>query len=185
MTDRDFERVKGMLKAVYPRLDMLENRDTALVLFNILNRYNFVDVWQGVKNLVQLERYAPTISVIEQYVKDAERMRNEDIKRMSRADQKANTVKCKKCNDAGFVWVKYANGTETARICDCETAREQSPWAFMDDTEYKKKQEEQRKRGQNPPSGKPGHDSEWWKEQCGDVVSVSPGKRPPNKPVKR
>lgn len=185
MTGRDFERVKMMLKSVYPRIEYLDNQDTAGVFFNILNRYDFGDVWQGVKNLVEIERYAPTISTVEQYVKDAQRIRRDEIMRMSAPERDSMTVKCPKCNDAGFVWVTYKDGTEVARICDCETARKENPWAFMTDKEYEAAHDEQKKRGQNPPTGKPGHPTEWWVEQCGEAVSISPGKRPPDKKMKR
>lgn len=185
MNGRDFERVKSMLKSVYPRIEYLDNSDTAGVFFNILNRYDFTDVWQGVKNLVEIERYVPTISVVEQYVKDAQKIRREAIMQMSAPERDAMTVKCTKCNDSGFVWVKYKDGTETARICDCATAREKNPWAFMSEDEYNRRMEELKKRGQNPPKGKPGHPSEWWRQECGEVVSVTPGRRPPAPKAKR
>jgi len=180
MTDRDFSRIRAMIKAVFPRVEYLDNQDTNGMFFNILNRYDYQDVWQGVKNCLEVERYVPTISTIVQYIESCERSRKEALRRASAAQIPSMTVKCTKCNDAGFVWVTYKNGTETARICDCETAREKNPWAFMTDKEYEDKHEEQRKRGQNPPlGGKPGHPTEWWIEECGEVVSISPGQRPP------
>lgn len=179
MTDRDFERVKSMLKSVYPRIEYLDNRDTALVFFNMLNKYDFADVWKGVKNCVEVERYAPVMSTIEQYVRDAEKNRRDAIRAANPIDRDSMAVRCTKCNDAGFLWVKYKNGTETARPCICETSREQNPWAFMSDEEYEQAHEQQRKHGQQPPQGKPGHDSNWWREQCGEAVSITPGRRVP------
>lgn len=179
MTARDFDRVKGMIKAVFPRVEYLDNQDTATMFFNILNRYDYQDVWQGVRDCLEVERYVPAISVVVQYIESAERARQSIVRSASSAKIPSMTVKCTKCNDAGFQWVAYKNGTTTARICDCETAREQNPWAFMSERDYEEAHEKQRKRGQNPPIGRPGNDSEWWEEECGEVVSVSPGKRPP------
>lgn len=180
MNARDFERIKGMIKAVFPRVEYLDNQDTATMFFNILNRYDYQDVWQGVRDCLEVERYVPAISTIVQYIESAERSRKEAIRRASYAEIPSMTVKCTKCNDAGFVLVTYPGGVETARICDCATAREKNPWAFMDEEEYNKAHEEQRKRGQNPPMGGiPGHPSDWYEKEYGEAVSVSPGKRPP------
>lgn len=185
MTDREFERVKSILKSVFPRIEYLDNRDSALVFFNILNRYQFEDTWQGVKNCVEIEKYAPAISTIAQYIEEAEKSRKEKLRTMSAPERESMTVKCTRCNDAGFVWVKYKDGTETARICNCATAREKNPWAFITEDEYNRRMEELKKRGQNPPKGKPGHSSEWWRQECGEVVSVTPGRRPPAPKAKR
>mgnify|MGYP002862667352 CR=1 FL=1 len=180
MTDRDFERIRSMIKVVFPRVEYLDNQDTNGMFFNILNRYDYQDTWQGVKNCLEVERYAPAISTIVQYIESAERSRKEVIRRASAAEIPSMTVKCTNCNDAGFLWVTYANGTETTRICGCSTARERNPWAFMTDEEYEQTHEQQRKRGQNPPmGGKPGHPSDWWEKECGAVKSISPGQRPP------
>ena len=185
MDSREFTRIVGLLKNVYPRITYIDDPQSSDVFFNILNRYAYEDIWQGVKNLVEIERYAPPISTVVQYVEEAEKMRKEALKRMSSQERDKHTVKCKKCNDAGFVWVRFKDGTEVARICDCETAREENPWAFMSDEAYEQAHEQQRKRGQNPPNGKPGHPTDWWIEQCGEVTAVYPGRRPPDKIVKR
>lgn len=185
MTDREFERVKSILKSVFPRIEYLDNRDSALVFFNILNRYQFEDTWQGVRNCVEIEKYAPAISTIAQYIEEAEKARKEKLRTMSAPERDSMTVKCTRCNDAGFMWVTYKDGTETARICNCAVARERNPWCFMTEEELDRKNDELRKRGQNPPRGKPGHPSEWWRQECGEVVSISPGRRIPGKRKER
>lgn len=185
MTERDFERVKSIIKSVYPRIEYLDNPDAAALFFNMLSKYDFNDVWKGVKNCVEVERYAPVITVVEQYVKEAEKNRKQALYAMTDKEREDNTVKCPKCNDAGFLWVTYADGTETARICTCETARKENPWAFLDEKELEEKNDELRKRGQNPPRGKPGHPSEWWIKECGDIVSISPGRRLPARKMER
>ena len=185
MTTQEFTRIRGMIKAVFPRVEYLDNQDTAGMFFNILNRYDYADVWQGVKNCLEVERYAPPISTIVQYIEECEHARKESIRRASAAEIPSMTVRCPKCNDAGFVWITYANGTETARICTCDVAREKNPWAFMTEEEYEAKHEEQRKRGQNPPFGKPGHPSEWWSKEYGEPISVTPGQRAPAPKMKR
>lgn len=185
MDSREFARVTSLLRSVYPRISYLDDDESSVVFFNILNRYQFEDIWAAVKRCVEVERYVPAIATIVQYIEDAEKARKEAIRRMTPVERESMTVKCTKCNDAGFVWVRYKDGTEVARICDCETARKENPWAFMTDEEYEAEHEKQRKRGQNPPYEKPGHPTEWWVEQCGEAVSISPGKRPPDKKVKR
>lgn len=189
MTTQEFTRIRGMIKAVFPRVEYLDNQDTAGMFFNILNRYDYADVWQGVKNCLEVERYAPPISTIVQYIEECERARKESIRRASAAEIPSMTVRCTKCNDAGFVWVTYNDGSkyglDVARICTCDVAREKNPWAFMTDEEYEAKHEEQRKRGQNPPFGKPGHPSEWWSNEYGEPISVTPGQRAPAPKMKR
>lgn len=179
MTSDEYKRVTSLLRSVFPRLEYLNNDESSAVFYNILNRYTFEDIWKGVKNLVEVERYAPPIATVTQYIEDADRTRRAAVMAMNPVERDEMTVRCTKCNDAGFVWVKYSDGTETARICTCETARANDPWAFFTPEAYEQAHDQQRKRGQNPPISRPGHDSEWWKEQCGDVVSVTPGKRPP------
>lgn len=185
MTSSDFNRVTSLLKSVFPRISYLDDDEASITFFNVLNRYEYEDVWKGVRNLIEVERYAPAIAVVIAYVEDAERMRKEALRRLPAPERDAYTVKCPRCNDAGFTWVVYADGTETARICNCETAREQNPWAFMTDDELDYELDKQRKRGQNPPSGRPGHSSEWYREQCGEVVSETPGRRIPAQKMRR
>ena len=185
MNDREFSRITSLLKSAYPRIEYLNDPASMDIVFNMLNRYSYEDVHQGVKNLIELEKYAPAISVVRQYIEDAEKSRKEKLRTMSAPERESMTVKCTRCNDAGFVWVKYKDGTETARICNCATAREKNPWAFMSEEELDRRNDELRKRGQNPPRGKPGHPSEWWRQECGEVVSVTSGRRPPAQKVKR
>lgn len=183
LTRDDFQRLCALIKSVYPRVEYLDNEDASRVFFNMLNRYDFTDVWKGVRNYLEMERYAPAIADIIRYTEDAERMRKETARRMNAADAFSLAVKCTKCNDAGFLWVTYSDGTEIVRSCDCEKAREENPWAFLDDNAYEDAHEKQRKRGQSPPNGKPGHDSDWWRQQCGEIVSITPGRRLPGKAV--
>lgn len=185
MTSSDFGRVTSLLKSVFPRISYLDDDEASITFFNVLNRYEYEDVWKGVRNLIEVERYAPAIAVVIAYVEDAERMRKEALRRLPAPERDAYTVKCPRCNDAGFMWVKYENGTETARICNCETAREQNPWAFMTDNELDAEIERQRKRGQNPPSGRPGHETAWYEKECGKIISIVPGRRIPAQKVRR
>ena len=185
MDNREFQRVASLLKSAYPRIEFLNDPASADVVFNMLNRYEYQDVWKGVKNLIEMERYAPSIAVIRQYVEEAEKNRKQALYAMTDKEREDNTVKFPKCNDAGFVFVTYPGGVETARICTCEKARKENPWAFMTEEELEAKNEELRKRGQNPPIGKPGHPSEWWEAEFGKPTSIRPGRRPPDKAVKR
>lgn len=185
MRKEEFVRLCDLLKAVYPRIEYLDNEDASRVFFNMMNRYDFNDVWKGVRNYLELEKYAPTIADLVRYVEDAERLRKESIRRASFSDIKRMTVQCPKCNDAGFVWVTYKNGTEVCRICDCPKAREDSPWAFMTEDQFEEENERLRKRGQSPPKGKPGHDSDWWEQECGEIESISPGRHAPGEAVQR
>lgn len=185
MDNREFNRVTSILKSAYPRLEYLNDPASTDVLYNMLNRFEYQDVWQGIKNLIEMERYAPSIAVVRQYVEEAQKTRRNAIYAMSQKEREENTVKCPKCNDAGFVWVTYPNGTETARICTCETAKKENPWAFMTDDELEAKNDELRKRGQSPPIGKPGHSSEWYEAEFGRAVSVRPGRSASGKKVER
>lgn len=67
-------------------------------------------------------------------------------------------VRCPKCNDRGYIfhyWKKdLGDGkflyTETIKICDCKTARERSPWAFMTAKERDDWAMDQNRKGKSP-----------------------------------
>lgn len=179
MKKEHFERLCAILKSAFPRIEFLDNADSTRVFFNMMNRFDIDDVWQGVKNYIETQHYAPAIADLVHYTEEAERIRKEALRRKSAAEIMSLTVKCPKCNDAGFVWVTYPGNVEVCRICTCEKARQDSPWAFMTEDQFEEENEKLRKRGQNPPLGKPGHDTAWWEQEFGIPESITPGKRAP------
>ena len=173
MTDSEFKRVKSLLQASYPRLAFFDNPDGTDLFFNILNRYAFTDVFKGVRDYIELEKFPPTISDIVSYIERTEKNRK-DQERQNARDAWRTSVKCTRCNDTGYIMVTHRDGTEAVRICSCDTAREKSPWAFMSDQELQTAVENQRKKGKNPPTGRPGMPRDWYVERCGEVMREAP-----------
>ena len=177
MTDNEFTRVCSLLRGAFPRITLFSSPESSNVLFNALNRFDYRDVWSGVQDCVENSQYPPSIREILDSVERAESNRHQDERENARRTWN-EAVHCEKCNDAGYVNIKRADGTESIRPCTCQAARDKFPWAFKTDEELQKAVEDQRRKGKNPPSGRPGMPSKWFEEKCGKIVEMTPGRRP-------
>ncbi len=180
MTDSDFNQIVRLLQSAFREMPYLANRQAADNFFNIINRFDSRDVMKAVRKLVETSQYPPSIAEIIKETEKAESERRLDSKHDINKSW-SESVKCPKCNDAGFVMIRREDGTDSIRPCNCDTGREKFPWAFMDDEEWKNTVEEQRRKGKFMSMDRPGEPSSFFEEHCGGIVELSPGNRPPSR----
>lgn len=174
MTGDEYNRVSRLLKASYREVPFLDGQESIDLFFNILNRYDYRDIWKGVRDYVELEKFAPTINDIVRYVEQSERQRHEE-ERNNAAQSWTEAVSCMRCNDSGFIILKHRDGTEAITPCNCDNARAKFPSLFMDDDEWRAFVEDKRRKGQNQSYDRPGVKAQWMAEKCGDIVETRPG----------
>ena len=198
MTDNDFNRIRSILKGTFPKITFFDTPDTQNVLFNALNRYDFRDTWKGVLECVETSQFPPSIREITDYIERAEKNRHADERQNARQTWD-EAVRCTRCNDAGFLFVTYRRPsqdpshcwpddhpkypgpydyTEAAIPCNCVTARDKFPWAFMTDEEWAKWVEDERRKGRNPSRQKPGITREEIEANGNELYNIRPGRRP-------
>lgn len=192
MTDNEFTRVCSLLRSAFPKISFLESPDASSLFFNVLNRYDFRDVWKGVSECVEQSQFAPNLAELKGYIERAEKDRHADERERARQTI-LESVKCPKCNDAGFVIITYRKPaqdpahckpddpfdyTEVMRPCECATARDKYPWAFIDDQEWTQWVEDERRHGRNPPRARPGKDRRYYEDAAGEFFNMRPGRRP-------
>ena len=144
MTTEQFEQVKRMLSVYQYTI----TQDNEKVWFNMLNRFQWEDIKEGVIEYCQTETDRPTynhiIRSIENVINARKKMRYFDI-------HNNRTVKCPRCKDFGYTLKVYPNGSDAMTPCDYVTGREKYPWFFMSEEEQTEWITEQNKRGQNVP----------------------------------
>lgn len=181
MRMEDFDGVCNLLRSAYRTVSYLDGDESMDLFFNALNRYDSRDVWKAVRKVVQESTFVPSIAEIIRETENAERLRLSDERKNHVNQAWSESVKCPKCNDAGFVMIRREDGTDSIRPCNCDTGREKFPWAFMDDEEWKNTVEEQRRKGKYMSMDRPGEPSSFFEERCGGIVELTPGNRPPSR----
>jgi hypothetical protein len=176
MTREEFNRVTGLVKSFWPREQFFSTKDGIDTFFNILNRYDYRDISSALSTLVEISQFAPSMAEIVHAVEKAGKDRRDAERQQQNARQAwNNAVACTKCNDSGFQFVTYEDGTEVVRPCTCQKARDRYKWAFMDDDEWKTFVDERRRKGQTQSYDRPGRPTAFFEEHCGSVISIRPG----------
>ena len=183
MTNQEFTRVRTMLQNIWPKIPFFDSPDTTDLFFNVLNRYDFRDTWSGIRECVEEAQFQPSLAEIKGYIERSESNRHQDERQNARETWN-NAVRCTKCNDVGYVFVKHEDGTEAVMPCNCAAARARFPSLFSTDEERQKWVEDERRKGRNPPTGKPGLSAQQMKEYCGEIIEMAPGRRPPAPPMR-
>ena len=198
MTNNDFNKVVSMLKGNFPRLTLFDSAESSNVAFNALNRFDSRDILAGVRAVVEELQYPPSLKEIIDAVERAERNRHADERENARKTW-SESVHCTKCNDSGTLYMTFRKPTsdpehcwpdddpkypgpydytEVTMPCDCAVAKEKFPWAFMDELEWAKWVDDERRKGRNPPRKKPGLSREEIEKEAGELYSIRPGRRP-------
>ena len=175
MTNQEFSRVVTLLRSSYRDVPYLSGGESTDLFFNILNRYDYRDIWKGVRDYVELEKFAPTINDIVRYVEQSERQRHE-TERQNASQSWTEAVSCMRCNDSGFIILKHRDGTEAITPCNCDNARAKFPSMFLDDDSWRAFVEDQRRKGKNQSYDRPGVTKQWMEEKCGEIVETRPGR---------
>lgn len=198
MNNNEFARVQVLLKSNFPKITMFDSPDSVDLVFNALNRYDFRDTWTGVKACVERSQFAPTLRELVDEIEKAEKNRHADERENARKTW-SESVHCTKCNDSGTLYMTFRKPTqdpshcwpdddpkypgpydytEVTMLCDCAVAREKFPWAFMDELEWAKWVDDERRKGRNPPRKKPGMSREEIEKEAGELWQIRPGRRP-------
>lgn len=175
MTDQEYQRVTRLLNASFQKISFLENEETIDLFFNILNKYDYRDIWKGVRDYVELEKFAPTIHDIVRYVEQSEKQRHE-AERANASQAWEDAVSCMRCNDSGFIIVIHKDGTEAVTPCNCDRGRDRFPSLFLTDEDWRAFVDDQRRKGRNQSMDRPGATEEWMREKCGDIIEMRPGR---------
>lgn len=123
------------------------------IWYEVLKDYEAAEVKQAVRNWIAYNKTEPTPADILDATKNV-RLANRKIAQDSVAWSEA--VRCPKCNDRGFMMVRYPSGYEELRHCDCKTARDLFGYCFTD--EYNRKAEAYERREQDPDTN--------WRHTC-------------------
>lgn len=175
MTNQEFSRVVALLRSSFREVPYLSGGESTDLFFNILNKYDYRDIWKGVRDYVELEKFAPTINDIVRYVEQSEKQRH-DLERQNARQAWEDSYSCMRCNDSGFIFVIHADGTEAVTPCNCENARARFPSLFMGDDDWRAFVEDQRRKGKGQSFDRPGATRQWMEEKCGDIVEIKPGR---------
>lgn len=175
MTNQEFSRVVALLRSSFREVPYLSGGESTDLFFNILNKYDYRDIWKGVRDYVELEKFAPTINDIVRYVEQSEKQRH-DLERQNARQAWEDSYSCMRCNDSGFIIVIHADGTEAVTPCNCENGRAKFPSLFMDDDDWRAFVEDQRRKGKGQSFDRPGATRQWMEEKCGDIVEIKPGR---------
>lgn len=151
MTKTEMVEICDMLSGAYRWMDF-SNKQTFAIWYEQLKQYDFPEVRQGVINWSAYNAKEPTPADILDATKNV-RIANRKIAQDSMAWNTA--VRCPKCNDKGFVLIKYPSDYEEMRVCDCAAARQEFGYCFTEDYDRKAKQIQERE--------KPYGDG-WWKD---------------------
>lgn len=153
MSRDEMIEICDMLSGAYRFMDF-SNEQTFGVWYELLKKYEVGEVRQAVLNYEAFSAKEPTPADLLDAVKNV-RLNN----RRNAPDytdwRSIESVRCRKCNDKGYVLIKYPSDYEEMRVCDCAAARSQFSFAFTDDYE--------RQRDAICEREKPYTDG-WWKD---------------------
>lgn len=95
--------------------------------FSALRDYDVIEVEQGIRDAVKhLPGKTPVVSEILEYVEAVRRGRRRAAEERAQSDLHSylsNSVRCRECNDHGYVNVIYPTEYEAVRPCQCEAGK--------------------------------------------------------------
>lgn len=123
MTREESAKPFAMLQANWNFLNM-KDEVTVGIWFEALKQYDEAEVRQGVLDSIENINHTPVVAEVLEYVKavhEGTRRRQAEQEDARRAF--AEAVKCKACNDHGFINIIYPSGHEAIRPCTCQEGR--------------------------------------------------------------
>ena len=91
------------------------------IFFTALEQYPVEEVQQGIRNAIRELKKTPVVADIVEYVEDVRRGNRRKTEDVNVRQAFNNAVRCKNCNDHGYINIIYPSGDEAVRPCDCET----------------------------------------------------------------
>lgn len=112
-----------MLSANWNFLDF-SDPTTNDVWYEALKPYHEAEVRQGVRDAILNLKNTPVVADVLEFV---EAVHNGTLRRQAEENAHkafSDAVKCKACNDHGYVTIIYPDGTEAIRPCNCTAGHE-------------------------------------------------------------
>lgn len=123
MTKDEALRPFSMLSANWDFLKF-DDETTFDLWFGALRGYDVIEVEQGIRDAVKhLPGKTPVVSDILEYVEDVRRGRRRAAEERDLHKIISNSVKCRDCNDHGYVTIIYPTEYEAVRPCRCEAGK--------------------------------------------------------------
>ena len=85
-----------------------------------LKDYPIQEVEQGIRNAIKELKKTPVAADLVEYVDDVHRSNRRKAEDVNVRQAFNQAVRCKTCNDHGFVEIIYPSGDEAIRPCDCD-----------------------------------------------------------------
>ena len=122
MTEVEMLKIEDMLQANYQFLDF-SNSVLHETWFEMLQRFDFVEVREGVKSYMAAESKTPTVHDLLEHIRPIREKNIENHEHNVRV-MFQNAVRCTDCNDYGYVQIIYPSGYEAIRPCDCQAGHQ-------------------------------------------------------------
>lgn len=90
-----------------------------------LKDYPIQEVEQGIRNAIRELKKTPVAADIVEYVEDVRRGNRRKAEDVNARQAFNEAVRCKACNDRGFVEIIYPSGDEAIRPCNCSAGHQQ------------------------------------------------------------
>ena len=145
MTREEGSGPLSMLSANWPFLDFT---DPAVyeVWMSALERYPVEEVRIGIKNAIAELKKTPSVAEILEYINNVRARRREDEREFNVHLAMQNAVKCRKCNDFGYVTIVYPNKADSVVACDCDAGHR-----FMGPKYWRTREQLDRENAKRPP----------------------------------
>lgn len=137
MSRDEMTQIADMITGIFRFLDF-SNPATFELWFEILKGYDVGEVRAAVTNYARFSKTEPTPADILDAVRNvrtaARRVTPDYVDWRS-----VKSVRCRECNDKGYVMVVYPTGYEELRPCNCAAGHERFPYLFSEEFDRKAK----------------------------------------------
>lgn len=122
MTKDEAVKAFPMMTANWNFLDF-SDQTTFDVWYEALKSYHEAEVRQGIMDAIKHLQHTPVVADILEYV---EAVHSGTRRKEAEADARkafSDAVRCKACNDYGYLNIIYPDGTEAIRPCSCQAGQ--------------------------------------------------------------
>lgn len=135
MLREEAQEVFKDLMAAYKWMD-LTPAGTNDLWYDSLKQFDFAEVRAAARNWIRFSSTEPTIKDMIDAVHNV-RTTNRNVTPDYVDWRSIESVRCRNCNDHGFLTVVYPTGYEEMRVCDCQAGHDRFPWLFTEEFEKK------------------------------------------------
>lgn len=125
MTKAEAQEAFSMMAKNWTFLKPLETEpQTFEVWYSALAEYPIEEVLQGIRNAVKELKKTPVAAEIVEYVENVRNGNRRQAHDVNIRDTFRDAVKCKFCNDHGYINIIFPSGDEAIRPCGCDVGHE-------------------------------------------------------------